>query len=70
MGLGLYAAGGGYENCGESRWDVLGEWVGSENASWVEVIVRLRVERVPVDEFCPPKNEERVERNDMGKESC
>jgi hypothetical protein len=71
VGLGLYAAGGGYENWGpgestRSRWEALGEWVGRENASWVEVRVRLRVVRLPELELdWLPKIEEMAEKKDI-----
>jgi hypothetical protein len=69
--LGLKAEAGGYENCGpgdsaRSRCEVLGECVGSENASCVELRVRVRFDLLPtLGADWPPKNEEIEDKNDM-----
>lgn len=75
MDAGLYAAAGGYENagpgesirlCSRSR-EVVGECVGRENASCVDVSVRFRLDGWPeLDPFCPPKNEEMELKKDIG----
>lgn len=75
MDAGLYAAAGGYENaapgesirlCSRSR-EVVGECVGRENASCVDVSARFRLDGWPeLDPFCPPKNEEMELKKDIG----